>query len=207
MTSPDPMPVRTPVDDAEPEGFGDAVQAAALMLAMMTALAWVGFQWQRNGERAAHSFAVDMVEEVSRHGERALLPVWSGFGPGSSSPDARRTFRAMRALGALVPMRAGRCRVASRFTLCRGTRYDCRVSGATSVGQVEAVVGLCRAGTGTPYTVDTLDLTLPMGGNDRGGRGHLFPSRDGLERYGSAPGPVNGLPEWWLHRRGSPTWS
>lgn len=205
MTWPIPTPVETQPDETEPEGFGDAVEAAALMLALMTALAWVGFQWQRNGEQAAHRFAVDLVERVARHGDGALVPVWSGFGPGPASANARHAFRALRALGGLEPAHTGRCKVASRFALCRGTRYSCRVSGATSAGPVEAAVGLCRTGSGAPYTFDTFDLKLPAVGGDRGDRADVGVGRDGLIRYGTTPLPPDRLPVR-LHRRAPPPW-
>lgn len=203
MAWPDPLAAGTQSSEAEPDGFGDAVEAAVLMLALMTALAWVGFQWQRNAEDAAHRFAVDVVERIARRGEDALLPDWSGFGRGPTSANARQTFRALQALGELGPAAAGRCRVASRFALCRGTRYSCSVSAATPAGSVDATVGLCRADADVPYTFDTFDLRLPMVGDDRGNRDAVDVGRDGLIRYGTAPLPPDALPVR-LHRRAPP---
>lgn len=205
MTWPTHPRAETLLPDAEPEGFGEAVEAAALMLALMTALAWVGFQWQRRAEQEAHHFAVDLVERIADLGEGALIPVWSGFGRGPGSVHARETFRALRALGGLVPAQAGRCQVASRSALCRGTRYSCRVSGATPEGPVEAAVGLCRAASSMPYTFDTFDLKLPLVGGDGGNRGDVDVGRDGLIRYGTTPLPPEGLPVR-LHRRAPPPW-
>lgn len=185
---------------AEPEGFGDAVEAAALMLALMTTLAWIGFQWQRNREEAAHRFAVDLVERIARHGDKALVPVWSGFGAGPGAPAARDAFRALGSLGGMAPDAAGHCRVASRFALCQGTRYGCQVSGVTPAGPVEASVGLCSTGAHAPYSFDTFDLTLPLAERDAGNRGGIDVRRDGEIRYGAAPLRTGALPVR-LHRR------
>ena len=207
MAWPNPvLPADTPPHDAEPEGLGEAVEAAALMLALVTALAWVGFQWQRNHEQAAHRFAVDLIERVARHGEHALVPVWSGWGRGPTSASARHTFRALRQLGGLAPGGAGRCQVASRFALCRGTRYHCQVSGATPAGPMQASIGLCSAGSGAPYTFDSFDLTLPVIGSDHGNRGEVDVGRDGQIRYGTTPLAPEALPVR-LHRRSAPPWS
>ncbi|MDX7950015.1 hypothetical protein P7D22_02345 [Lichenihabitans sp. Uapishka_5] len=177
--------------DTEPEGFGDAIEAAALMLALMTALATVGFQWQRAHERSAQRFAIALVERIARHGERALVPVWSGLGRGPTSVEARHTFQALRGLGPLQALNIGTCRVASRFALCQGTRYHCQVSATTPAGPVQASVGLCSPGARAPYTFDTFDLTVPVTSDDRGNRPAVDIGRDGLIRYGTtAPRPA-----------------
>lgn len=184
----------------EPEGFGDAVEAAALMLALMTALAGVGFTWQRDREQAAHRFAVDLVERIGRLGDATAVPVWSGFGPGPRTSSARDAFRALGHLGGLAPDAAGRCRVDSRFALCQGTRYGCQVSGRTPAGPVEVSVGLCSTGAHAPYTFDTFDLTLPLPDGDPGNRGGSAVRRDGFIRYGATPLRPAALPVR-LHRR------
>ncbi len=186
--------------ECEPEGFGDAVEAAALMLGLVTALAFVGFRWERNREEAAHTFAVELMERVSRHGEQALVPVWSGAGQGPASSSARHTFRALGGLGALVPAEAGACKVATRFSVCSGTRFHCHVSGTTPAGPVEASIGLCDDGSGASYSFDTFDVTLPLRGADHGNRAEVDVSRDGMIRYGTTPLPPEALPVR-LHRR------
>ncbi|MCW6506675.1 hypothetical protein [Lichenifustis flavocetrariae] len=202
MTSLEPRrPVSTPdPQECEPEGFGDAVEAAALMLGLVTALAFVGFRWERNREEAAHTFAVELMERVARHGEHALVPVWSGAGKGPTSSSARHTFRALRGLGALVPTEAGACKVVTRFSVCSGTRFHCYVSGTTPVGPVEASIGLCDDGSGASYSFDTFDVTLPLMGADHGNRAEVDVSRDGMIRYGTTPLPPEALPVR-LHRR------
>lgn len=190
----------TPEVEREPEGFGDAVQAAAFMLLLVTGVAFIGFRWERGREQAAHSFAVDLVARVAERGEHALVPIWSGWGRGPTSRTARHTFRALRGLGPLVPAGVGACRVATRFALCSGTRFHCDVSGSTPAGPVRASIGLCDAGGGTPYTFDSFDLTLPAVGADLGNRADVDISQDGLIRYGTTPLPQDAPPRR-MHER------
>jgi hypothetical protein len=187
-------------DNSEPRDFGDAVQAAALMLGLVTAVAAVGFLWERNRAEAAHDFAVSMVERIAEDGDRALMPAWSGWGQGPSSATAQETFRALGDLGGLAPSEGGACKVASRFAICSGTRYRCQVSGVTPAGPVQASIGLCDDGTGSPYSFDALDLTVPMTGTDAGNRAAVDIGRDGLIRYGTTPLPAE-PPPVRLHQR------
>lgn len=181
-------------DGKEPEGFGDAVQAAALMLALVTAGAAVGFVWERNRAEAAHSFAVSLVEQIAARGDHALVPTWTGWGRGPTSATAQTTFRALRRLGTLEASDKGSCKVASRFAICRGTRYRCQVSGVTPAGPITASIGLCRDGRSPAYSFDTLDLTVPATGDDQGNRAEVDVGRDGLIRYGTTPLPPEALP-------------
>ena len=149
--------------EQEPEGLGEAIAAGSLTLALMTALAFVGFAWERNRERSAHVLAVDLVERLSAHGREALMPPWSGYGAGPASGTAQATFDTVRRLGTFEPGSNGSCKLRSRPALCSGSRYTCEVEGRTPSGPVDARVGLCQGGTTAAWTFDELDVTVPSG--------------------------------------------
>lgn len=173
--------------EREPEGLGEAVAAGALMLALMTALATVGFAWERAVQRSAHAFAVELIRRVALDGSDALLPPWSGLGQGPRATTAKATFEAMHRLGGFEATSAGACVPASQFALCRGSRYRCHVVGDTPSGPVTAAIGICRGGaSGAAWTFDTLDLTIPADGSDPGNRADVDAS-EGAIRYGSTP--------------------
>jgi hypothetical protein len=174
--------------EQEPEGLGEAVGTAALMLALMTAVTGVGFAWTRYEARSAHAFAVWLVQHVAATGGDADLPAWSGFGRGPEAETAVNTFEAVRRLGAFTPRDAGSCRMASNFALCRGNRYNCHVLGDTPAGVVEASVGVCDGSSGRGYSFDLLDFGLPLDA-DPGNREQVDTGRDGTIRYGSLPLP------------------
>jgi hypothetical protein len=172
--------------EREPEGLGEAVGAAALMLTLMTAITAVGFAWARYEARSAHAFAVWLVQHVAVAGSDADLPAWSGFGKGPEAGTAADTFEAVHRLGAFTPRSTGSCRMASNFALCGGNRYSCRVFGDTPAGVVEASVGVCDGRSGRGYSFDLLDFKIPLG-PDPGNRDAVDADRDGTIRYGSSP--------------------
>lgn len=178
---------RGPPREHEPEGFGDAVGAAALMLALVTSATCVGFAWDRHNRQSAHAHAVSLIQRISEDGKAALMPYWSGSGSGPRASTAIDTFEAVHRLGDFEPGQVGTCRAASLFTLCDGNRYRCHVSGVTPAGPVEAVVGICQDGKASPWSFDLVDITMPQMGNDTGNRDQVDPQRDGAIRYGVSP--------------------
>lgn len=179
--------------EREPEGPGEAVAAGALTLALMTALAFVGFAWERRQEKNAHAVAVDLVERLASYGSGALMPPWSGLGQGPSAPTAKDTFNAVGGLGGFKPHDAGTCVLATRVSVCSGTRYRCQVVGGTPAGRLEAAIGLCSGGHSALWTFDSLDVTVPPTGPDDGNREDVDAGRDGLIRYGTTPPPPEAI--------------
>ena len=172
--------------EREPEGFGEAVGAAALMLGLVTSAAFVGFSFHRYTLKSAHAYAVSLIERMAIDGEDAAMPPWSGSGRGPGTPTAKATFEAVRQLGGFSPHDAGTCKIASSFAVCTGTRYRCQVSGATPAGPLQAVVGLCDDGRGTAWSIDLVDVTVPTG-LDGGNRTQVDAYRDGPIQYGDTP--------------------
>lgn len=173
--------------ECEPEGLAEAVAAGSLTLALMTALAFCGFAWEQHRARSAHALAVDLVSRVSTDGQDALMPPWSGLGQGPASPTARATFEVVHNLGPFEASGTGSCRLASQFLTCAGARYRCDVMGETPSGPVAASIGLCRGGSGAPWTFDLLDVTIPAAPGGGGNRADVESERDGLIRYGTTP--------------------
>jgi hypothetical protein len=184
---------RRPRREREPEGFGEAVAAGAVILALMTSIAFVGFAWERSRERSAQAFATDLVERLARDGSDAAVPRWTGPGQGPQAETARATFDALRDLGGFSAGDHGGCRLETRFAVCPGTRYRCRVTGETPAGPVDAALGLCRENLHQGWSFDYLDLTVPPGGGE-GNRSGVERDRDGLIRYGDTPPPPELMP-------------
>ena len=179
--------------EVEPEGFAEAVAAGALTLALMVSLAAVGFAWERRQERVAHAYAISLVDRLAADGSDAHLPPWSGFGQGPGALTAKATFEALRRLGG-VTADPGHCALASRFSVCSGSRYSCQVTGGSASGPIAVSVGLCQGGSGAAWTFDTLHLTVPTGQGDAGNRDMVVQNSDGAISYGTRAPPPDALP-------------